>query len=264
MAKELTQEALFESMSAQDFTRLFSYLTARDSCNLYAATRRAAAKLLCQLAHLNGRLQEKLCEMFKFTPAGGKVCLNKVPANVRRLVKCNPAALQDIKREEDPQCLYWSYPPFTASENTEGVEDFPDPVEHLIGFVVAVEVSPTASSYAKPRPRTSRSIQREGRTNTSVSPAPSRPTYSAKPKVKFVSPKPRQPKASVQSHKQPSPSPVLNRASNIGTKTMESIEHSIRRIRDSLANTTLKENSPMRVTAARTRLHQPSVSPIRK
>jgi hypothetical protein len=250
-------------MTAHDFIRLLSYLTARDSCNLYSVTRTAAAKLLCQLVHLNWRLQEKMCEMFKFTPTGGKVCLNKIPASVRRLLRTDPSALQDIKREEDPRCLYWSYPPFTASENTERVEDFPDPIEHLIGFVVAVDVPQTASSYAKHQSRTSRSIQREGRPNTSVSPAPSRPTYSAKPKVKFVSPQPRQPKVSAQSRKQPSPRPVLTRASNLGTKTMDSIEHSIRRIRESLANTSLKEHSPIRLTTTR-RLHQPSVSPIRQ
>jgi hypothetical protein len=55
-------------------------------------------------------------------------------------MKTDLTALEEIRRTEDPECLYWSYPRFKAARGTdEPVDNFPDPSDHLIGFVVATK-----------------------------------------------------------------------------------------------------------------------------
>lgn len=294
-SSQLTQTALLESLLASDLTRLFAYLTAGHASNLHTATRKAAAKLLCQLTHQNATVQEKLCEVFKFTPTAGKVCINKVPPCIKGLLKTDLTALEEIRRTEDPECLYWSYPRFKAAGSTdEPGDDFPDPSCHLIGFVVAdKQPLQCTGNRLTQQERGSRARQREGRPSSSSSPSSltsckqtgrsrhltstqltipvlqsqqptpsnmkhcvqtaslSKPRYSIKPRLSQISPRPK-----LVSSELCSTSGVLSKSVQIAPKTLQSIEHSIRRIRESLTNrpNSQKENSPMRPITARGRL----------
>ncbi len=102
-----------------------------------------------------------MCDNFGFTQLYGKVCVNPIPENVKQLIRENREVLGEIKALSDPAkgtARFWAYPPYTpsGSENSDAF-DFPDPMEHLVGFFSVCRTgekpSPAAAPAKRPRPK---------------------------------------------------------------------------------------------------------------
>jgi len=90
-------------------------------------TRKLTVKLICELAYENTEAQEFICNCFNITPLQQRVAINGVPYKVQKMIMNNPKVIMEVASNE----RYWSFPLFDGSD-----EDFPDPLEYLIGFAL--------------------------------------------------------------------------------------------------------------------------------
>ena len=104
----------------------------QDASNLNI--RKLAAKLLCMLAYDNEESQTYICQHCGFNQLSDKICINSFPDYLKAQIKENPELIKDIKsiKYTGKGSLYWTYPAYNPSD----VNDFPDPLFHLVGFYV--------------------------------------------------------------------------------------------------------------------------------
>eukprot|EP00826_Nyctotherus_ovalis_P001423 TRINITY_DN10220_c0_g1_i2.p1 TRINITY_DN10220_c0_g1~~TRINITY_DN10220_c0_g1_i2.p1 ORF type:complete len:319 (+),score=82.00 TRINITY_DN10220_c0_g1_i2:110-1066(+) len=98
----------------------------------YIDVRKLAGKLICELAYKNSEVQDFICNCFDITPVQERVAINKVPYRVQRMIVENPKCTE-FKEDLSVGEKYWCFPSFS------GGEEFPDPLEYLIGFTLVKE-----------------------------------------------------------------------------------------------------------------------------
>lgn len=101
--------------------------------------RKLAGKLICELAYNSSEVQNFICNCFDITPVQERVAINKVPYRVQRMIAENPGCME-FKEDLSVGEKYWCFPSF------HGREEFPDPLEYLIGFTLVKEQSAADNS----------------------------------------------------------------------------------------------------------------------
>ena len=100
----------------------------------YLDIRKLCAQIFCLLTYKNIEVLQNLTEQFSFTPLYDKVCLNKVPDIVARMLQKDFSILAKIKSikpsdaNEKDNNFYWCFPTLSNSE------EFPDPQFYVIGI----------------------------------------------------------------------------------------------------------------------------------
>ena len=91
--------------------------------------RKSAAKLMCMMAYDNEEVQTYICNHSEFSQLSGRICINPIPDCIKSQIKSNPMIINTIKKNNgvSNKTLYWSYPVYNE-------EDFPDPMNYLVGF----------------------------------------------------------------------------------------------------------------------------------
>ncbi|CDW78739.1 UNKNOWN [Stylonychia lemnae] len=128
--------------------------------------RKLSGRLMCELTFNSDFNQNALTELFAFSPANGKVCLNHIlPEPIKQRLQNDITYLEKIRNYKDDKInpylrRYWSFPSFkddndsgksvdlersmtpsreqTNSVNIETLEEylrFPDPHKYMIGFI---------------------------------------------------------------------------------------------------------------------------------
>lgn len=142
------QEDVLSTMGTKGIARLFAGLEAED-----VRTRRASAKLICDLAYQNDKAQTLLSDQFSYLSVSGKICINSVPPKLQRLFKSSPHLLSALKKTETPLGRYWCFPPIDSETYKKSLADvslFPDPKDFMVGFYVGATRAPfidTTTSY---------------------------------------------------------------------------------------------------------------------
>ena len=142
------QEDVLSTMGSKGIARLFAGLESED-----VRTRRASAKLICELAYQNDKAQTILSDQLSILVTSGKVCINAVPSKLQRLFKSSPHLLSALKKIETPLGRYWCFPPIDSDTYKKSLGDvslFPDPKDFMIGFYVGTTRAPfidTTTSY---------------------------------------------------------------------------------------------------------------------
>jgi hypothetical protein len=128
---------------------LFEWVYAKD-----IELRKAASLLLCELAYDNAKVQEKISQAMKYTFMKGKIAINKLPKRIETLLAERPDLLKLLKKEENDNLKYWSFPPLDSSTYKSSLDNlffFPDPMEYVIGFLATSKDSKkfinTTTSY---------------------------------------------------------------------------------------------------------------------
>jgi len=93
--------------------------------------RKYAAKLLCLLAYDNEETQACICKHSGFNQLSDRICINSIPEGIKEKIRMDPRLINEIKEahSKPKQELYWSYPSYNEAQ-----DDFPDPLNYLIGF----------------------------------------------------------------------------------------------------------------------------------
>lgn len=84
----------------------------------------------------------------------GKIAINRLPKRIEALLKERPDLLKLLKKEENENLKYWSFPPLdslTYKSSLDNLFFFPDPLEYVIGFIITKKESKkfinTTTSY---------------------------------------------------------------------------------------------------------------------
>jgi hypothetical protein len=123
----LIQAEVFFNLKEKGVSKIISELKE----NQNESIRKLYFRLLLSLVYNNESIQNSICDKFKFSPIGSKICVNWIPDYLITHTKIDQNSLYEIKNTKAfKDCKYWMWP---YSSNYDD-NNIPDPQKYLMGF----------------------------------------------------------------------------------------------------------------------------------